>query len=256
MYTSVAIAVQDVEGASVALEQGADRIELCAALGATGGITPSFAMIGACAQVGVPQGVHVLIRPRGGSYVFDHDEKNVQLADVRAAIIAGASGVMVGGLDEAGAIDMPFARDLVQAARDAAETSGRSVQTTFNRAFDQIDDKRTALEALIDLGYTRVLTSTGAPTAAQGASELKALVEQAQGRIEIEAGGGIMPDNVEQVVASGVDAIHFSARRVVASNRGSGTGKASAIERTDPTLIHAIFIAMRSAQNAIELSQG
>ena len=248
---SVAIAVQDVQGASVALEQGADRIELCAALGATGGITPSFAMIGACAQIGVPQGVHVLVRPRGGPYVFDRDEKNVQLADVRAAIIAGASGVMVGGLSEDGAIDVPFARDLVQTARDAAENCGRSVQTTFNRAFDQIVDKRAALETLIDLGYTRVLTSAGAPTAAQGASELKALVEQAKGRIEIEAGGGIMPANVGQVVASGVDAIHFSARRVMTSDRGSDTNKAGAIERTDATLAHAIFIAIQSARESL-----
>ena len=89
---TVEIAVQDVEGARIAHEEGADRVELCAALMGTGGLTPSFGMIQACSHVGVPQGVQVLIRPRGGSFVFTDEEKYVQIADVRSAILAGASG--------------------------------------------------------------------------------------------------------------------------------------------------------------------
>lgn len=72
---TVEIAVQDVEGARIALEEGADRIELCVALGATGGLTPSFALIQACSHVGLPRGVQVLVRPRSGSFVFGKTER-------------------------------------------------------------------------------------------------------------------------------------------------------------------------------------
>lgn len=113
---TVEIAVQDVEGARIAHEEGADRVELCAALMGTGGLTPSFGMIQACSHVGVPQGVQVLIRPRGGSFVFTDEEKYVQIADVRSAILAGASGVVVGGMTEDGRIDVPFTRALAEAA--------------------------------------------------------------------------------------------------------------------------------------------
>ena len=113
---TVEIAVQDVEGARIAHEEGADRVELCAALMGTGGLTPSFGMIQACSHVGVPQGIQVLIRPRGGSFVFTDEEKNVQIADVRSAILAGASGVVVGGMTEDGRIDVPFTRALAEAA--------------------------------------------------------------------------------------------------------------------------------------------
>ena len=117
---TVEIAVQDVEGARIAHEEGADRVELCAALMGTGGLTPSFGMIQACSHVGVPQGVQVLIRPRGGSFAFTDEEKYVQIADVRSAILAGASGVVVGGMTEDGRIDVPFTRALAEAARNEA----------------------------------------------------------------------------------------------------------------------------------------
>ena len=138
---TVEIAVQDVEGARIAHEEGADRVELCAALMGTGGLTPSFGMIQACSHVGVPQGVQVLIRPRGGSFVFTDEEKYVQIADVRSAILAGASGVVVGGMTEDGRIDVPFTRALAEAARNEAVRCNRKVQVTYHRAFDMLDDQ-------------------------------------------------------------------------------------------------------------------
>ena len=125
MTMTVEIAVQDVEGARIAHEEGADRVELCAALMGTGGLTPSFGMIQACSHVGVPQGVQVLIRPRGGSFAFTDEEKNVQIADVRSAILAGASGVVVGGMTEDGRIDVPFTRALRSAAVPPRAGRGR-----------------------------------------------------------------------------------------------------------------------------------
>ena len=187
---TVEIAVQDVEGARIAHEEGADRVELCAALMGTGGLTPSFGMIQACSHVGVPQGVQVLIRPRGGSFVFTDEEKYVQIADVRSAILAGASGVVVGGMTEDGRIDVPFTRALAEAARNEAVRCNRKVQVTYHRAFDMLDDQFAALDTLIELGFTRVLTSGGAACVPDGLGRLRELSEYAAGRIQIQAGGG------------------------------------------------------------------
>ena len=124
---TVEIAVQDVEGARIAHEEGADRVELCAALMGTGGLTPSFGMIQACSHVGVPQGIQVLIRPRGGSFVFTDEEKNVQMADVRSAILAGASGVVVGGWPRP-----PATRPCAAIARCRSRITVRSTCSTIS----------------------------------------------------------------------------------------------------------------------------
>ena len=200
---TVEIAVQDVEGARIALEEGADRIELCVALGATGGLTPSFALIQACSHVGLPRGVQVLVRPRSGSFVFGKTERMVQLGDVRSAILAGASGVVVGGLNEDNTIDVPFAAALIECARDEGRRCNRDVQVTFHRAFDMVPDQFAALDVLIELGYTRVLTSGGAPTVPEGLDRLRDLVRHAAGRIEIQAGGGVTPESIGAIRAAG-----------------------------------------------------
>lgn len=238
------IAVQDVEGAVIARDEGADRVELCVALGATGGMTPSFAMIQACAHVGVAQGVQVLVRPRAGSFVYDETEKLVQLGDVRSAILAGATGVVVGGLDEHDRLDVPFARDLVECARDEGRRCNRRVQVTFHRAFDMVPDQFEALDTLIGLGYDRVLTSGGAPSAPEGLDRLRRLVEHAAGRIEIQAGGGIAPSSIAAVRGAGVTAIHMSARCVVDSEGGPGGGGSAGIERTDRAVVREAVLAM------------
>lgn len=242
---TVEIAVQDVDGARIALEEGADRVELCVALGATGGLTPSFALIQACAHVGLPHGVHVLVRPRAGSFVFSETERLVQLGDVRSAILAGASGVVVGGLAEDGTIDVPFAAQLIECARDEGRRCNRHVQVTFHRAFDMVPDQFAALETLIDLGYTRVLTSGGAPTAPEGAGRLRDLVNRAGGRIEVQAGGGITPESIGTVLAAGVDAIHLSAKMLVPASGGPGGGGSNPLERTDREFVRAAVLAAR-----------
>lgn len=246
---TVEIAVQDVQGARVACDEGADRIELCVALGATGGLTPSYALIERCAAVGLPQGVQALVRPRGGSFVFDDDEKLVQLDDVRAAIRAGAAGVVVGGLLSDGSLDLPFAEDLAKVAHAAGEECGRRVQVTFHRAFDVAADRHAALDSLVDLGYTRILTSGGAPTVPQGLEALGDLVAYAEGRIEIQAGGGLKPEGIADAWAVGVRAMHLSAKHLVASDGGPGGGGDDAcIERTDVSTVRAAVAAERACR--------
>lgn len=240
--TMIEIAVQDVAGARIAKEEGADRIELCVALGATGGLTPSAGLIAACAAIGVggdDGGVQALIRPRAGSFVFDDDEKAVQLADVRMAVHAGASGVVVGGLTRDGVIDEPFAAALADAARHAGREAGRSVQLVFHRAFDMVPDRDAALETLIALGYTRVLTSGGAPRVPEGVGALRELAVRAAGRIQIEAGGGLTLESIAATRAAGVDALHMSAKRLVPSEGGPGGGGGAPIEVTDRETVRA-----------------
>lgn len=242
---TVEIAVQDVEGARIALEEGADRIELCVALGATGGLTPSFALIQACSHVGLPRGVQVLVRPRSGSFVFGKTERMVQLGDVRSAILADASGVVVGGLNEDNTIDVPFAAALIECARDEGRRCNRDVQVTFHRAFDMVPDQFAALDVLIELGYTRVLTSGGAPTVPEGLDRLRDLVRHAAGRIEIQAGGGVTPESIGAIRAAGVDAIHLSGKTLVAASGGPGGGGQNPVERTDRAIVRAAVLAAR-----------
>ncbi|WEV46207.1 copper homeostasis protein CutC [Bifidobacterium sp. ESL0690] len=232
------IAVQDLQGAHIAAHEGADRIEVCAALGATGGITPSYGTIRLCAQAGVRLGAEVLIRSRGGDFVFDRDEKVTQLAEIGSALEAGASGVVVGGLDRRGDIDLGFARDLIDEAHAQADRLGRRVDVVFHRAFDVARNQDDALETLISLGYTRVLTSGGARSAPAGAATIARLVEKADGRIQIMAGGGVYPKSMAKLSMTGVDALHLSARLQIHSAGGPGGGGASAlVERTDPAMV-------------------
>ncbi|RSX54249.1 copper homeostasis protein [Bifidobacterium goeldii] len=241
---TVEIAVQDVSGTRIAVEEGADRVELCMAL-RTGGMTPSFGLIQACTHVGVPQGVQALIRPRAGDFAYDDVEKQVQLADVRSAILAGATGVVVGGLTAEGDIDLPFAEQLVQAARDEAERCNRKVQITFHRAFDMVANRFATLEALIDMGYTRVLTSGGAARAIEGLDQLRALVSHAGGRIQIQAGGGVAIDDIPALLDAGVSSVHLSARRSRPSNGGPGGGGHEDIDETDRQIVRAAVAAAR-----------
>ena len=244
--TTMEIAVQDVAGARIAKEEGADRIEVCAALGATGGLTPSVGLIAGCTRIGLPLGVQVLIRSRAGSFAFTDEEKAVQLADVTAAIDAGASGVVVGGLTADGTLDEPFAAALAETARTAGERAGREVQVTFHRAFDVVSDRLATLDRLVDLGYTRVLTSGGAPSVPEGLDALRELADHAAGRIQIQAGGGLRIDGIADVVAAGVDGLHMSAKTTVVSHGGPGGGGDTPIEVTDRETVRAAVKALHS----------
>lgn len=226
---AVEIAVQDLSGARIAFRSGATRVELCSGLGATGGLTPSQGMIEAVADIG---SAHVLVRTRPGGFQYDADEIHVMELDVVRAISAGARGVVIGALRHGASgesvgtdLDSVALRRLINAARNAAS----DVEITFHRAFDVISDRLRTLDHLVALGIDRVLTSGGAPRVADGIAELRRLVDAGSG-VQIMAGGGLRLEDVAELRAMGVDAIHLSASGE-RSDRGDagpgGHGKAS-----------------------------
>jgi copper homeostasis protein len=212
--TLVEVCLDDLAGVGVAERAGADRIELCAALG-DGGITPSIGTVAAALRRATRIGVNVLIRQRPGDFVYTADEVDAMADDIRAIrALPRAAGVelafVIGALTPAGAVDADAVATLVTASGDA--------HTTFHKAFDQVADRTATLEELVGLGVRRVLTSGGAATAAAGAEQLAELVAQADGRIVVLAGGGVRPGNVAELVErTGVAEVHLRAAEDVAS---------------------------------------
>jgi len=182
---------------------GADRIELCAAL-PTGGVTPSIGMYQeARGRIGVP--IVVMIRPREGGPVMSDADFRVALRDVRQFARAGADEIIFGTLNPNGTIDEGRNRELIDAAEGAP--------VVFHRVFDMVPDVRAGLDVLMKLGFRRVLTSGGSPNVDVGLATLEELVKQAAGDIEILPGGGVRKHNVAALVEVGCKQVHFSIRR-------------------------------------------
>ncbi len=239
MTLAVEIAVQDLAGVRVALQAGADRVELCAAL-ETGGLTPSAALIEQAVALGVEAGrpdfVHVLIRPRPGDFVYARDEVAVMRRDVQCAAAAGAGGVVIGALTADGAVDRDTTTALI------GEAGG--VHVTFHRAIDVPADPGAALHWLAAAGAGRILTSGGAARVGEGITRLRALAEAFPG-IEVMAGGGLVVADVAALNDTAVAAVHLSARRVVRglpSGPGGGPAEHSA---TDADAVRAVIAAAR-----------
>ncbi|MFD7871773.1 copper homeostasis protein CutC [Microbacterium sp. NPDC059771] len=213
------LAVQDPAGVRIAAEIGAARVELATAL-ALGGLTPSPGTVElALAAAADGPEVHVLIRPRAGDFHYDADELAVAERDVRHAIAAGAAGVVIGVLDAAGRLD----REAVARLRDAA--GGAPV--TLHRAIDVTADPVATLRTARELGLRRVLTSGGASAAIDGIDTLRALVAAAEGAIEVMAGSGVDVASAPVLAETGIDALHFSAKRTVVAAGGVRMGSAS-----------------------------
>ena len=206
MPVLVEACVDSVASAVAAERGGAGRLELCDNL-ADGGTTPSAGMISAVkAAVRIP--VFVIVRPRGGGFVYSDVEAGVMRLDVEAARMLGADGIVAGALTRESRVHV----GQVRALRDAAA----GLPVTFHRAFDLIRDQEAALETLIAERVQRVLTSGGAATAIEGASAIGALVRRAAGQIGILAGGGVREENVQELVhRTRVQEVHVRGTRVI-----------------------------------------
>ena len=194
-----------VDACRVAARLGVDRVELCASP-AEGGVTPSLATIERVAAI--PNlDLSVMIRPRGGDFLYSDEEFQTMLQDIAHARKAGATGVVFGILTADGKVDVERTRALVEASE--------GMETTFHRAVDMTEDYAQAVEDVIAAGCTRILTSGGYDKAIDGIDNIRRAVELSRGRIEIMAGSGVVAKNAEELKAAGVDALHFSAKKMV-----------------------------------------
>ncbi|NWT12753.1 CUTC protein, partial [Vireo altiloquus] len=209
------VCVDSVESAVNAERGGAGRIELCAGL-VEGGTTPSMGLLQVVKQcVRVP--VFVMIRPRGGDFLYSDREVEVMKADIRLAKLHGADGLVFGALTEDGRIDTELCTALLAVCRP--------LPVTFHRAFDMVHDPLVALETLISLGFERVLTSGCDSSALEGLSLIKRLAEQVMSPALcvtlglFPPGGGITERNLQRILeGSTASEFHCSAR----SARDSG----------------------------------
>ncbi|XP_062319107.1 copper homeostasis protein cutC homolog isoform X2 [Osmerus eperlanus] len=197
------VCVDSVESAVNAERGGASRIELCSSL-LEGGITPSIGLLQVVKQnVRIP--VFVMIRPRGGDFLYSDREVEVMRRDIELVKSHRADGLVLGALTEDGRVDTGLCMELLAAVRP--------LPVTFHRAFDMVHDPVVALETLISLGFERVLTSGCDSSALEGLSLIKRLVEQAKDRIIIMPGGGITERNLQRILeGSGAQEFHCSAR--------------------------------------------
>ncbi|RXZ69377.1 copper homeostasis protein CutC [Agromyces albus] len=245
-FLPVEIAVQDAAGVRIALNGGAARVELCQALG-MGGLTPSAGLVEAAVELAraasAASFVHVLVRPRGGGFVYDRDEVETIVRDIRSARSLGADGVVVGALTDAGALDLAA----IALFLDAAD----GLDVTLHRAVDAATDPLAAVAALAGAGVRRVLTSGGAADCRAGLPTLARMASEVRGTVEVMAGGGVGVGDIGALAAIGVDAVHLSARRHDERGGPSGPGGGEiGFDATDADLVHAAVGAAQASARA------
>lgn len=184
------VCANSVASCIAAQEGGAHRVELCDNL-YEGGTTPSAGCI-QFARHYIDIGLHVLIRPRGGDFLYSEMEYKVMRRDIEIAKENGADGVVIGILGENGTVDKKRTRELVERADP--------LRVTFHRAFDVTSDPFKALEDIIETGCSRILTSGQANKAIEGVETIAELVQRAGDRITILVGSGVNEDNIAELI--------------------------------------------------------
>jgi copper homeostasis protein len=207
----------DLASCLTAEERGADRIELCANPH-EGGTTPSYGMI-ALARKSTSIQVFPIIRPRGGDFCYTATEFDAMIVDIEQCRELGCDGVVIGMLLPDGRVDVERCADLVRLAGP--------MQVTFHRAFDRVRDPLRALDSIIELGCSRILTSGLRPNVDLGRDMLRTLVRAAADRITIMPGSGVRSTNVLDLARfTGAHAFHSSAR----------TTQTSSMDYTNPAM--------------------
>jgi len=240
MSIIVEVAVESVDGALIAQQNGANRLELCSAL-ELGGLTPSAGLMCAVKKnSSIP--VFALIRPRSGDFLYSETEFETILNDVLEAKKQELDGVVIGFLNSDGTIDLNRTKKVCELAFP--------MKVTFHRAFDVCNNPYKALEDIIEAGCHRILTSGQAQTAFDGIITIQTLVEKAQNRIVILAGSGVRANNVMEIIEKGsVKEVHTSAKIQIDSkmtyrkqgvNMGSKAYNEFAIVTVDGKMVHKI----------------
>ncbi len=207
MNYSVEICCFSVQDVINAQKGGATRVELCSDK-FMGGTTPGYGYVKwAVEQMDVK--VSMMIRPRGGDFVYSDAELEVMVNDIEAAAEAGANCVVLGVMDKKGFLDCDTVSSLVNRAKK------HSMEVTFHRAFDVIREPEKALEQLKQMGVTRILTSGQRATVVDGAEFLAKLIDLAGNDISIMTGGELSELNVDKMIEIGAKEFHARVEKVI-----------------------------------------
>ena len=231
----IEVVVFSVDGALAAQRGMADRVELCEN-NAEGGTTPSYGTIKE-ARKKLSIDLHVMIRPRGGDFLYSETEYEIMQNDIQQCKSLGVNGVVFGMLLSNGDVDLVRSKKLVELAKP--------MSSNFHRAFDRAVNPIQAMEDIIECGFERILTSGQRNSAVEGIGMLAELVNKANKRIIIMPGGGVREDNIEELIhKTGAKEYHTSARcflpsKMIHTNPGfisEGTA-ASGILSTDERVV-------------------
>jgi copper homeostasis protein len=213
---TIEVCVDSPDQAVAAKNYGARRVELCSAL-EIGGLTPSLGLVRKCSVLKGPK-IHAMIRPRGGDFSYSKDELDVMKFDIESFANSGVSGVVFGILTNDSNLDIGNNHSLLQIAKSF------QLEVTFHRAFDHLRNPLDSLEQIIEIGFDRILTSGQKPKAIDGINMIEKMVSHARGRIQIMAGSGINHKNAGKLQKTGIDALHFTARKLLNDPSGLGMG--------------------------------
>ncbi len=199
-----------VEAALKAAEYGADRLELCSSF-YEGGETPGPGFLSFLKEkIDIP--VFVMIRPRGGDFVYTNDEVEVMKREIKQFSNIGAAGFVFGCLYPDSTVNDNACKSLIEAAENKP--------CTFHRAFDICSNQEIALEKIVECGFSRILTSGGKNSVTEGLPQIIRLLNQAGDRIIIMPGGGMKPGLVAQLRETGyLKEIHASCKKIRPSDQ-------------------------------------
>ncbi|UJF25038.1 copper homeostasis protein CutC [Suttonella sp. R2A3] len=203
MMALLEVCVETIADAKLAVAHGADRIELCAQL-SEDGLTPTADMLTEISSIDAP--CMVMIRPRAGDFVYDAAALKQMHAEITAAKLAGAAGLVFGALNVDNELDIAALKELLAAAE--------GLPVTLHRAFDALEDPFAALETAIELGFSRILSAGGAASAWVGREQLAAMVKQAGDRLTILPGVGVRAEHASALLReTGASELHASCRQ-------------------------------------------
>lgn len=226
------LCTDSLEGVLAAENYGVDRIELCSAL-SIGGLTPSFGLMKQCSDRTNLE-IHVMIRHRGGGFYYNTEDIDLMKLDIWAAKEAGVHGVVFGilnGSDEISDLNI----ELLEYSKSL------NLEATFHRAFDFVHDYKKAISTIIDIGFDRLLTSGLQATAELGLEVIADLNKNFGEKIEIMAGSGVNPSNSLKIAASGINNLHFTAKKVIGQSFSLGMGDAEVVDEEKIRKITELF---------------
>ncbi|MDB5197719.1 MAG: copper homeostasis protein CutC [Flaviaesturariibacter sp.] len=234
----IEIATADFPTTQAAVEGGADRIELCAAL-TEGGTTPSFGTIKKCREAFDVE-LFPIIRSRGGDFHYTDEEFDIMLQDAIQCKVVGCHGVVIGFLKKEGSIDIKRTQKIINAVYP--------LEVTFHRAFDRCKDPFEAMEQLIEAGCQRILTSGQKTAAPQGIHLIAQLIATANERIAIMPGSGVRADNIKHLATeTGATEFHSSLRSTRPSEMKFKNAFFPESDYTNPAIVAKDVQALRKA---------